>query len=287
MINLPKFPSSIRSIALFNSLFLLSLSPLCAQVLDLEFSGGNGTTSVDQFEGISGSGWNTAWSETFHSGTANGNATVTATNPMVSGGGNYLSVSYDTQASGTRLARLARQWDTSALSLTTPIVISFDIRSNVDVSSSAQYFTLFGSSSSTPNTSSNDSWKITADGGGWKAYNGTESVNFNTGTIQANDTWHISMTIDPVADTYDASVQNITQSGSILTLTDLALRNGSESSLSFLNIHGYAAASLSGNEYSIDNVSVSSIPEPSTAAGAIAIVSILAFGLYRHRRSRI
>ena len=257
-----------------------------AVILPLEFAGGNGNTSVDQFEGIAGSGWATAWEAHFHSGTSNGVATVEDTSPLVPGDGNYLHLTYDTGASGTALARLARQWDTTALSLTSKIIISFDIRSDVDISNSTQTFVLFGSSVSASGTSSSDSWKLTADGGGWRAYNGTTGVTFDSGSINAGDTWSITLIVDPVLDTYEASVQNITQSGTVFTLSDLALRNGDDASLSFLNIHGNASYNLTGRGYSIDDVSITNIPEASSSLLIFGVGALLpAVSLLRRRRA--
>src|SRR5689334_15758934 len=70
-------------------------SSASAQVLTLDFAGGNGTSSVDQYQGIAGSGWNTAWSQSIGAQTDNASLTVTNTSPLYSGGGNYLNISYD------------------------------------------------------------------------------------------------------------------------------------------------------------------------------------------------
>lgn len=261
-----------------------------AAVLPLDFSGGAGTTGVDQYAGIAGSGWSSPWSATFHSGTASGSATVGSASPLVVGGGNYLQVNFDTTTGG--LGRVARQWDTSQISLTSPFTLEFNFRSNVNTSGATQTITLFGSSASASGTGGNDSWKLTADGGGWSAYNNTTVTPLRngaaaTGQILANQTWHFTVTIDPVANTYDVSAQNLTTSSAVFSVAGMALRNGADSSLAWLNFHASGAASSTGRGFAIDSLSITSsaIPEPSSAALLLGGLALGGTMLGRRRRS--
>lgn len=279
-----RFP--LRETALFCGLGLAAFAAQAA-VLPLGFDGGAGTSGIDQYTGASGGGWNSAWSTTFHSGTANTGATVSSASPLTVGGGNYLQLGFDTAASGARLARHARQWDTSAISLTDPFTFEFDFRSNVNVASATQTLLLFGSSASATGTGSADSWKIAADGSGWSAFNGTTAVSLGAGAVKANETWHFSLTIDPVSDTYSVSVQNLTTAASTFTVSGLALRNGADSSLAWLNFHANGAASQTGLGFAVDSLAITStaIPEPS---GAAVLAGGLALGgtvLRRRRRA--
>lgn len=248
----------------------LGLTALSAQaaVLSLDFNGGAGTTGVDQYTGAVGNGWSTAWSSTFHSGTANTGASVSAASPLAAGGGNYLQLGFDTIASGARLARHARQWDTSAIALTSPFTLEFNFRSNVNVAGATQTILVFGSNTSATGTGASDSWKLAADGGGWSAFNGTTATSVGGGAVKAGETWHMSVTINPANDTYGVSVQNLTTSSAVFSVSGLALRNGADASLSWLNFHATGGASQTGLGFAIDALSISSsaIPEPSGAA---------------------
>lgn len=259
-----------------------------AAVLPLDFSGGSGTSSVDQYTGTAGAGWSTAWSATFHSGVTNGSATVGSSAPLATGGGNYLQFNYDTTSAGSgRLARLSRQWDTTAISLTDPFTVEFDFRSNVNTAGATQTIVLFGSNTSAAGTGSADSWKLTADGGGWSAFNGTTATALGAGTVKANETWHVSVTINPVADTYGVSVQNLTTSSAVFSVSGLSLRNGADASLAWLNFHANGAASLTGLGFAIDAVSITSsaIPEPSSAALLFGGLALSGAMLGRRRRA--
>jgi hypothetical protein len=261
----------------------MSVVMVHGQVADLGFTDGTGTGSVDQYTGATGSGWSSAWGATFHSQTLNGLATLASSTPLVSGGGNYLRVTYDTQATVTTSAigRVARQWDTTAISLTSPVILQFDVRLLTDSGSANQTVTFFGSSTSASSTSSNDSWKISSSGDGWYVYSGTTAISLGTGQVKASDTWRFAVTIDAVADTYSVATQNLTTSSIVYTsISSLALRNGADSSLSWLNFNSSANASLTDRGFELDNVSVSSaIPEPGTAAllagGAMMIGAVL------------
>lgn len=249
---------------------LMSVVMVHGQVAGLGFNDGAGTGGVDQYTGTAGSGWSSAWRATFHSQTLNGLASLSSAAPLVSGGGNYLRVTYDTQATVTTSAigRVARQWDTTAISMTAPVIVQFDVRLLTDSGSANQTLTFFGSSTSASSTSSNDSWKISSSGDGWYVYSGTTAISLGTGQVKASDTWRFAITIDAVADTYSVAAQNLTTSSVVYTsVSSLALRNGADSSLSWLNFNSSANASLTNRGFELDNVSVTSaIPEPGAAA---------------------
>lgn len=260
-----KMLPSTKRFFLQSSALLLALSCASAQVLTLDFADGNGTTTVDQYTGISGSGWNTAWTQSFSANATNTSATVVNTSPLYTGGGNYLQVSYDTTDTAT--ARVSRQWDTTELTLTDPVVLDFYFRSNTNVSTSTQVFTLFGSNSAISSTGPNDSWRIAADGGGFSAFDNTTPVSLGTGPILAGVTFHFTLTFDTVANTYDVSVTNMSTSATF-TADDLALRNGADASLSYMNFlsSNSQAAAKTGLGFAIDGISLTTVPEPGVAA---------------------
>jgi uncharacterized protein (TIGR03382 family) len=269
----------IIAASLLIALGLFAPPPAQAQVLTLNFADGNGTTSVDQYTGTTGSGWNTAWTSAFGADTSTGTGTVINTTPLYTGGDNYLHVTYDTGSGSARTARISRQWNTSAISLAAPITLDFYFRSDTAINNSNQSFVIFGSSSATGSTSANDSWKITIDGGGISAFDNTTAVSLGTGSIAANTPFHFTLAIDPTANTYTVSATNLTTPTTYPSGT-LALRNGADASLSYINIVANGGASLTGLGYSIDGLSV--VPEPTTAA--LAVGGLAAAGLLRRRK---
>lgn len=210
------------------------------------------------------------WTPYFHSGTTDTSATVV---------GNDYKVSYDTEASAS-IGRAYRNWDIAAIPLTSPFTVEFDFRSNTNVASALQTFVIFGSSAQSQSTGPNDSWKITADGGGWGVYNNNTYASLGTGSILADVTWRFTLTIDPVADTYRVDVTNLSTSNT-WSLAGLALRNGSDTSLSFLNFVSNGAASQTGLGFSVGEISITTtaVPEPHAAAlvlGGILLAGVLA-----------
>lgn len=259
-----------RSLPVLLSLLCVSLVPAMsahAQVLALNFSDGNGSGLVDQFTGTSGSGWATAWSQSFGADTSSGSATVVNTSPIFGGGGNYLDVSYNTGSGANRIVRVSRKWNTSAVSLSEPIVFEFYFRSDTSVVNANQSFILFGSSAASSSTGANDSWKITMDGGGVSVFNSNTAVTLATaaqaGTNVANTPLHFTLTINPVADTYTVSMTRL-DTNVTFTSGTLALRNGLDPSLSYFNFVSNGGMNQTGLGFSLDSISV--IPEPSTAA---------------------
>jgi hypothetical protein len=264
---------------------LLAISCASAQVLTLDFAGGNGTTTVDQYTGTSGSGWNTAWTQGFTANATNTSATVVNTSPLYSGGGNYLQVSYDATSNAT--ARVSRQWDTTALTLTDPVVLDFYFRSTTTVGTATQIFTLFGGTAATSATGASDSWRIAADGGGFSAFNGTTPVSLGTGPILAGVTFHFTLTFDTVANTYDISVTNMSTSATS-SLNDLAFRSGNDLALGYMNFvsANSQAVAKTGLGYSIDGISLTAVPEPAVAASAL-LGGLLLTHFARRRQSSL
>lgn len=117
-----------------STLFMIgSGGNLDAQVV-ANFSGGTGTTGVDQWTGAAGSGWTGGWT----TGASNASdvtfsGEVKSDTPLSTGGGSYLSFSYARNAgtSGNR-AGFSRQVSTTgesaAVDLTQAYTVSFQLR---------------------------------------------------------------------------------------------------------------------------------------------------------------
>lgn len=277
-----------RSLPVLLSLLCVSLvlAPSArAQVLALNFANGNGTSLVDQFTGTSGGGWATAWSQSFGADTSSGSATVVNTSPIYGGGGNYLDVSYNTGSGAGRVVRVSRQWNTSAISLSEPIVFDFYFRSDTSVINANQSFILFGSSAATSSTGGNDSWKITMDGGGVSVFNNNTGVTLanaaQAGTNVANTPLHFTLSINPVADTYTVSMTRL-DTNATFTSGTLALRNGADASLSYFNFVSNGGPSQSGLGFSLDSLSV--VPEPSTAVMVLTGLALAGIAKAQRRK---
>jgi hypothetical protein len=80
-----------------------------AGVVRARFTGGNGTAAANQYKGIAGDGWATAWTTSAASGTFAGS--VVSTTPL-NGAGKYLRISLGTAGASTNVVN--RQWDTAS-----------------------------------------------------------------------------------------------------------------------------------------------------------------------------
>jgi len=234
------------------------------------FTDGTGTTLVDQYAGLAGAGWLTAWTLNTSGGTAS--ATVNSLSPL-SGGGNYLSYSHSyTSTSVIAYAGVYRQHDTAVVDLTQPLVYTIDYRVDYAAATDFQYVIL-SSTVAANATSSNDTWYIKST-----LTNGWQVGGTNTGiSVVVGDVYRFTITVNPSSKNYIATVADLT-AGTSYTTTTIAFRNTTAASdgsyLCFgIRDDAYNASDTFG--FSIDNISITSIPEPST----IAYLVVGVFGL--------
>lgn len=238
-----------------------------AQVLPLDFTDGNGTTSVDQFAGIAGSGWKTAWTTQAGPNVTGFSSTVTNTNPLA-GGGNYLQTNFSVVGTnqGGQWLRLSRQLDSSAISLSSPVMYSFTLRPDSTVSNSFETFTIFSGTAATNNTGGGDTWKITADGGGWNVYTGNTLVALGKvgAAMLSGTTYQFNIYSDPLTKTWSLTINNLTNNSTVSSsvLNWRTTASVENSFLNFISQSGSESAATFG--YSLDSLTV--IPEPSTVA---------------------
>lgn len=256
------------------------------------FTDGAGTSSYDQFKGIAGGGWMGAW------GSPAGNtptATVTNTSP-INGSGNYLSVNPNGAGDGA----IGRAFDGMGLNggvdATLPVTISFDLRidSLANWDANGDYISLH-SSSGNYNVSGSSSFIIRAYGASpsagqngteWLLYNGAgdggafSTANFvNSGmTLAAGTTYHFEITSFASTEMYNVSISNGSTS---VNFTNLGWRAnaaaGLQTNLAFNNRESSAGDAFG---YSLDNINISGVPEPSVALlGGLGVI-----GLLRRRR---
>jgi len=257
-----------------------------AQVLPLDFADGNGTTSVDQFAGIAGSGWKTAWTAQAGGNVTGFTNTVTNANPLA-GGGNYLQTNFSVVGTnqGGQWLRLSRQLDSSAISLSSPVMYAFTLRPDSTVSNSNETFTIFSGTTATNNTGAGDTWKITADGGGWNVYNGPGNTLVGLGKVGASTlsgtTYQFNIYSDPLTKTWSLTINNLTNNVSVSSgvLGWRSTASVENSFLNFISQSGSESAATFG--YSLDSLTV--IPEPS----AVALMALGGAAMVVHFRRRL
>lgn len=276
----------------FLLVMLLGASHSSAAVLNLTFADGNGSTSVDQYTGIAGSGWKGGWTTATGSGVTSSVNTVTNATPIYTGGDNYLKASYTVSGVGatgtTQWERVTRQIDSTGISLASPIVYSFTIRPDAGIGGSSQYITIFSSPGATNGTGNNDTWDITSDGAGWSI--GSTGSSYAMGKLGSNNmsgvSYQFTIFSDPTTKTFNVSVLNLatSQSGYSGTLNYRAGAGASENTyLNFVSTSGSTVADTTVG-FSIDNLSV--VPEPtSTALLAAGCVMLVVLG--KSRRARV
>lgn len=260
------------------ALIALATMAMCvrvnADVLTLDFAGGNGTTSVDQYTGIAGSGWKTAWTNAAGTSISSYSGTVTNATPLYVGGDNYLSLNFSVTGTNTtnQWIRTSRQVDSTAINLSSAVTYKFTLRPDSTVSGSNEYFTIFSATAATNFTGGTDTWKISADGGGWNVYDGTTAIGMGKiGALNLSGTdYQFTIFSDPTTQNWTVTINNLTN-GTSTTSGTLAWRSKGTSTTedSFINIvsgSGSTSAAMFG--YSLDNLSV--IPEPVTAALVMA-----------------
>ena len=248
--------------AVFAAMSFCVALPAAAQVQSLGFDDGNTSAAVDGYSGIGGNGWAGGWN---HVGT--GTPTVTSTNPLTPGGGNYLSVDL-TGADRNVIRRL----DPLAIDLDQAFTISWDWRLDDAYTAGDQDRINFFSNASaaSTSTSSSNGWIIGAAGqmygNNFYFYNSADG-SFNTSNavdtgiaVAPGTTYSFSVTVNPVAKTYDASISN---GSAMFSDTGLNFRNPT-AGLDYLHFGQRVSSDTTGRAFSLDNIQVTgAVPDNS------------------------
>ena len=268
---------------------LLAFSPVAtASVTVLDFTDGNGTSSVDQYEGIAGGGWSSDWSvlkNSASSGSTAGSTGVTATDPLYSGGGNYLKAGFSTPAglTGTPQWGYYRQLDNSAIDLSQEMTYHFYFRPENSVAD-ADYFIYSRVGSPAVGSDSNATWLIYNSGTTWRFSNGNGVGGFttvDTGVeVAAGVVYEFTVVSNPVDNTYTA---NISSSEGDYSSSTLNYRNTSNVEGEYLQyaIRDNDPANADEVYFSVDNIGVTQIPEANATA---MLIGLLAFVVACARR---
>jgi len=247
-----------------------------AQIITpLNFSGGNSTSTVDAYAGTAGGGWLGGWQTT---GGTTLNASVQSSNPLTSGGGNYLAVNATAGATATS-GLVYRQFDSSLLG-SSPYTISFNFRPDTALTGSEGFQIFAANAGGIGGPSSADLWELrvvaNSGSGKWQVVNGTNGVVTSL-TATAGTTYKFTLTITP------SSGYTVSISDSVTTWNSaaLAFRN-SGSTGSYLYFGASSVAASSTSSFSIDSLAI--VPEPANLA-TVSLIAAMAFGVvYRLRR---
>jgi hypothetical protein len=270
---------------LFGFALLLIVASSASGAIVANFDGGNGTASSDQWTGIAGNGWATAWGQ---AGTVTGSTTVTTTSPL-SGGGNYLSVVDDTTTASSYIRRQYQSFGDVNINQSYRISFSFRFDGNMtDFTTFTDRLAIFGDSTAQTATGATNSWGIgvaasnSGAGAGQSVYPGEWYFLDNNGstafaTSNMFDTnlalvggrvYNITLDVNAVAGSYSASINDGVNP--VVSASNLTYRNGTTNISNFFHVSVNGSAAADNSAFSIDNLTISAIPEP---AGITAILS--------------
>ncbi len=264
--------------------------PSRASVTTLEFNNGNGAASVDQYVGTSGGGWLSAWSS---SNAATMNGTVTNASPLVTGGGNYLSIT----ANGTGEKAIRRQFDgsVSGQDVTQPYQIKFNIRidSRTGWDAASDVISIMDRSTAGSATSTTSAFIIRVYGATpgaskpanqWLLYNGAKDdgafdVNklVDSGmAVAVGTTYQFTINLNPANRDYTVSIYDGVNT---VNSSAMGFRTSAFSGREHLHFHNIQSAAQDSTVFSIDRIEV--IPEPAAAG----MIGLGALSLWLRRRT--
>jgi hypothetical protein len=277
------------------ALLALAALPLRAVTITEDFN--SYTASSTDVSGIGGSpgfggtgnGWLSGWRNSLSNTT--GTAKVLNTTP-VNSGGNYFSGTIATGAT-TSVDRggIGRAYDFTANSLATTVFnVGFDFR--VDTLDTNLRYDIFDNSiRGTGPSAGTTSWQLEALNGFWYVRDGTNDTS--TGMVfAAGTTYSISLAVNTATSSWTYSIYN----GST-TVTGTAAFRGVAGGTATDTTTGTVGArwlmvaateqidaAASSTTFSLDNVVISAIPEPSTTALLFGAATLGAVCIRRRRR---
>lgn len=247
-------------------------------------SGTNSYLADPGFGGTVTDAWVSGWRSAASNVTPRGS--VSSASPL-NGGGNYFSTTLEASTSSTALnyGAVGRAYAATANGLTTTAhTLSFDFR--FDALPSTMKFDIFDASGRSNSPGTGTAWQLTNNGGVWSYWNGSTNVATSMSVV-IGTTYSIAINVNPVANTYGFSIGNGVTS---VSAADLGFRtsgfatdgNGGR----WLEFGAYELSDVAGQTagYSIDNITISSVPEPSAFA-LLAGLSMLGFTARRRRHA--
>ncbi|RRJ99001.1 PEP-CTERM sorting domain-containing protein [Opitutaceae bacterium TAV4] len=279
------------------ALFAAAQHPARATIIADDFSAytvGTQVTSQVQPGGV-GNGWLSGWRISSGSLASGGNVSVISATTPFDSGGNYMSSTIKTAAGNTSSGGgFGRAYDAQTISTngTNAFEISFDFRADLasgDLPDNLRY-NIFDGQTRASFYDSKCTWILSAYDGKWHVSNGS-TANFvaTTLTFAANTTYSITIKEDPAAKTWTLSITDGTNSATNTNLGFCATTWATDASTANARWLNFAATEIipSGSTtttgltgvFSVDNVSISTVPEPATLAllfgAAVAAIASL------------
>lgn len=276
--------------------FALAAAPVAhAVVITEDFSGYTAPTTLGGLTtvagaGTSGGGWLNGWRSS-----TSGNVALTAqvlnASPIGSGGNYFSSTLTANAATGsTQVMAIGRAYDVTGNSLAdvTALHINFDFR--VDSIPGTMRYDLFENQVRATGATST-SYNFRTVGGFWNTISGTgATLTATTLAFTAGTTYSFAIVLNPTNSTWSYTISDGTNSVSGSSLgfrtTGFAVDAAAGSvGGRWFEVIGTETTDVSSQAttFSLDNLSISTIPEPSSAA-ALAGSALLGFAALRRRR---
>lgn len=263
--------------------FSLFAGSIASAQITANFTDGNGTSSVDQYTGIAGNGWSSAWYTVGPSGNSTSTtitAGVTNTTPL-NGGGNYLSVTNTPGANGQGDGVGRDISSANGVNLASPYTISFDFRLDSATTNWAgnDGVNIYNDSNSKI-LGGDNGFQIVGDSSGWRVRNGNAFLNTGVSLVSGT-VYNFTIALDPTNSQYTTT---ITGGASPYASGTLGYRDTAAAATDFTHLI-FNSKDNQGTDtisYSIDNLIV--VPEPASAA---VLLGLTGLGLAICRRSRL
>jgi hypothetical protein len=278
------FSMSFKSAAGALLLAVAGAQVASADVSTLNFDGGDGSSTFDQYTGVAGSGWSTAWTTVTNSAAAGsdaGDTGVTSDSPLYSGGGDYLQAGFNTPSdlTGTPAWSYSRQLDSSSINLFSTVTYNFYFRTDSSISDAGYQIFSRNADSASVGTSSSDTWEIFSDSDSWKLRSGDLQVDTNV-LINAGEVYEFSIVSDPTTQTWTVTIAGSGENSYTSDVLDYRSDTAtSEGSFLEFAIQDKDAADADSVYFSLDKVSVSSIPEPMNSSMLLGLLALSALAL--------
>lgn len=256
--------------------------PVTFNTTSLSTTPGAGTAGT----GATGNGWLTGW----RTASSNVTATGVVTNAtQINGGANYLAATITASSSNTSLnnGSFGRAYDAAGGGLATAPAVNIQFDFRVDSVPSTMRFDLFENRTRDTGASS-ATYNFRTSGGFWNYFNGASSVA-TTLAFTAGTVYTFNITLNPVASTYSFTLSDGTTS---VSASAIAFRTAGFTSDAteavggrwlLFNSSETADVASQSTTFSLDNISVSAVPEPSAFA---ALAGLATLGLVTSSRRR-